>query len=102
MLTMESLQSFSPLKNPTPRATIAKIASHLASEVLISLKVDFLSMAVLREAAFYHSICDTGTGSVLIVTSVTLPLLTFIILSAIGVMALLCVIIITVVPEFLA
>ena len=51
---------------------------------------------------YYHSISEIGVGFGLTSTLCTRPLLTLTTLSAIGVMALLCVMIITVVPDFLA
>jgi len=96
--------AFSPAKKPAPRAIIAKIEKNLLFVFPISRKIsfknaDFIKIALLSSINFYHSIFSIGTGFSLISIPVTLLLLIWITLSAIGVSARLWVITITVIPS---
>ena len=121
--TIAGVTTISPTKNPTPSATIAKIAAYLPKLCRISRYVvfhiaDFLLFTSPHllprrgtslyfqqtkcltsiHSILYHSICSTGTICSFLRISVTVPFFTVIIRSAIAVIAWLCVITTTVTP----
>ena len=94
------LVALSPAKKPTPSAIIAKIAINRPKLFLIERNT-VLTNALLIASLYpssYHSIKSTLTGLGLIILLDTDPLLSVITLSAIAVIAELCVIITTVIP----
>ena len=81
--TMPGFVTFSPEKNPTPSAMIARIARYRPILCPIVLRIFFLYARIF----YHHSISSTGTICSFIFTEAILPLFTLMIRSAIAVSA---------------
>ena len=111
---MSGVACVTPIKNPTPSAMIAMMAMNRPKLVLNSFAMFLLNLRIMPSAQsakaapplhtppiaarrkFYHSMVDTSAGFSCTISDSTRPFLTWMTLSAICVMAWLCVMTMTV------